>query len=351
MTQVVVGAPIRVAPFEGTGAEWDAAVRGMDGWTHFHLYGWRRVIESVFGHQCIYLVARDADGTIAGALPLVRVKSLVFGHFLVSMPFVNYGGPLGTPAAIVALAAAAEARARADRVKLLELRSRAALPIDMTVSTRKITVVLDMPAGDPDILWKKLDAKVRSQVRRPQKEGVTVKFGADQLAPFFGVFAHHMRDLGTPTQSRRLFEAIAAEFADDVWFGCAYKDGQPIAGGCGFRWGTEFEMTWASALNAYKQISPNMLLYWSFMERAVRDGVTLFNFGRCTPDAGTHRFKRQWGSRDEQLHWYDWSPSPAGTVATPSPHDGAYAWGPRLWKRMPVPLATILGPAIVRSIP
>jgi serine/alanine adding enzyme len=303
----------------------------------------------VFGHESVYLGARDAAGRLVGVLPLVRVRSVVFGHYLVSMPFLNYGGPVGSPEAIAALAAHAEELARRDRVKLLELRSRIALPVTLPVSLRKITVVLDIPSGGAPALWKQLDAKVRSQVRRPQKEGVTVRFGADQVGAFYSVFAHHMRDLGTPAQPRRLFEAIASAFGDDAWFGCAYLGDEPIAGGCGFRWGREFEMTWASALNAHKKVAANMLLYWAFMERAADAGLTVFNFGRCSPDAGTHRFKRQWGSRDEQLYWYGWSPA-AGTT-TPSPTDGAYAWGPRLWKRLPVPVATALGPHIVRAIP
>jgi serine/alanine adding enzyme len=339
---------ITVERYEGRPDEWDQFVRCAPGWTHFHLYGWRGVIERVFHHACVYLAARDEQGVMAGVLPLVRVKSAVFGHFLVSMPFLNYGGPLGSDDAIRALAEAAERQARQDRVKLLELRSRRPLPIALPVSTHKITVVLDLPA-DADRLFKQLDAKVRSQVRRPQKDGVTVRFGLDQLGPFFGVFAHHMRDLGTPTQSRRLFEAIAETFPGDVWFGCAYLGDQAIAGGCGFRWATEYEMTWASALAAHKKLSANMLLYWAFMERAVKEGVTLFNFGRCSPEGGTHRFKQQWGSRDEQLYWYHWSAA-AGTK-TPSPDDGAYSWGPRLWQHIPVPVATALGPRIVKFIP
>jgi FemAB-related protein (PEP-CTERM system-associated) len=346
MTSVVMTGVV-VEAFAGPDAEWDAFVRAAPGWTPFHLTAWRDVTTRVFGHESVYLAARQ-DGALVGVLPLIRVRG-VFGHFLVSMPFVNYGGPLGDTRAVAALAAEAERQARGDRAKLLELRSRAPLAIDLPVSTRKITVVLDLPAGDAPALWKGLDAKVRSQVRRPQKDGVTVRFGADQVAPFFSVFAHHMRDLGTPTQPRRLFEAIRASFGESVWFGCAYLNDEPIAGGCGFRWGNEFEMTWASALTAHKKLSPNMLLYWAFMERAATEGLTLFNFGRCSPGVGTHKFKRQWGSRDEQLHWYDWSPT-AGTT-TPSPDQGAYSWGPRLWKRLPVPLATALGPLIVRAIP
>jgi serine/alanine adding enzyme len=164
------------------------------------------------------------------------------------------------------------------------------------------------------------------------------------------VFAHHMRDLGTPTQPRALFEAIAAAFDQEVWFGCASLAGRPIACGCGFRWGDEFEMTWASALVEFNRLSANMGLYWAFMERAALEGCARFNFGRCTPGSGTHRYKQQWGGRDEQLHWYQWARK-EGAAATPSPDDGAYAWGPRVWKRLPVALATALGPRIVRGIP
>lgn len=341
---------MRVNTFTGTDAAWDVFVRSAPGWTPFHLAGWKTVIERVFGHECIYLAASDDSGRLAGVLPLVRVKSMVFGHFLVSMPFVNYGGPLGSDEAVRDLTSHAVTLAARDGARLLELRSRVPLPLDLPVSHRKVTVLLDLP-DDPEVLWKLLDAKVRSQVRRPRKEGVTVRFGPDQVAPFFEVFARHMRDLGTPTQPRQLFQVISDVFGEDVWFGCAYLGERPVACGCGFRWGHEFEMTWASSLVELKRIAPNMLLYWSFMERAIGQGVTLFNFGRCTPGSGTHRFKLQWGARDEQLWWYARSADGDSVASTPSPHDSSYAWGPRVWKHLPTTLATALGPRIVRYIP
>ena len=339
---------VQVDRFEGSAAEWDEFVRRQTGWTHCHLFGWQGVISATLGHQCLYLAARNDRGELAGILPLVRVKSLLFGHYLVSMPFLNYGGPLGGEEAVLALSARAAQIAATDGVKLLELRSRIQLPVSLAVSHRKITVLLDLPSGQPEQLWKQLDAKLRSQVRRPQKEGVTVRFGLDQVDPFFEVFSQHMRDLGTPTMPSSFFEEIARVFPDSAWFGCAYLNETPIACGAGFQWDREFEMTWASALSAHNRIAPNMLLYWSFMERAAREGLGVFNFGRCTPGGGTHRFKSQWGSRDEQLSWYQQA---RGKASTPSPTDGAYAWGPRLWRRLPMAVANRLGPRIVRFIP
>lgn len=306
-------------------------------------------MERVYGHECIYLAARDARDSLVGVLPLVRVRSVLFGHYVVSMPFVNYGGPIGTPGAARALGAAAAERARADGAKLLELRARARQPVDLPVSHRKITVALDIPPEGSEAMFKKLDAKVRSQVRRPAKEGITYRFGTDQVAPFFAVFAEHMRDLGTPTQPLALFRELARTFPESAWFGCAYLGETPIACGCGFRWENEFEMTWASSLRAHSKTSANMGLYWAFMEKAAASGATVFNFGRCTPGGGTHKYKRQWGGRDEPLWWYQWSASPA--VSTPSPDDGAYSWGPRLWRRLPLPVANLIGPCLVKYIP
>lgn len=332
------------------GAAWNTFVRSQKGWTHFHLHEWKQVVESVFGHECLYLAQLGEDDRIEGVLPLVRVKSRVFGHFLVSMPFLNYGGPLGNPDAVRRLADHASTLARSDHADLLELRSRCELDIGFDVSFRKITVVLDLPENDPDLLWKSFKAKLRSQIRRPRKEGVEIRHGRDQISPFFEVFCRHMRDLGTPTQPLRLFDTIADTFSDDVWCACAYQNDAPIAAGLGFRWGDEVEMTWASALKEHSRIAPNMLLYWSFMEKAVNEGAKLFNFGRCTPGSGTHRFKLQWGSREEPLWWYR-AQEAGEKVSTPSPQDSKYSWGPRIWKHLPVPVANLIGPRVVRYIP
>jgi serine/alanine adding enzyme len=340
---------IEVARFIGTPAAWDDYARRQAGFTHFHLYGWKRVMEQALGHETLYLGARGQAGTLEGILPLVRVRSLVFGHYLVSMPFLNYGGPLGSDAGLTALGRAAATLAKRERVKLLELRSRRALPIDLPASHRKVTVVLGLPDTTEELM-SRFPAKLRSQVRRPAKDGIAFKFGPDQVTPFFEVFSRHMHELGTPTQGRRLFEVIAEEFGDSAWFGCAYLGDRAIAAGAGFEWGGEVEMTWASSLAEFNRTSANMGLYGAFMERAIQRGLSVFNFGRCTPGTGTHRFKLQWGGSEEPLWWYQGG-AHAGAGATPSPDHGAWSWGPRIWRKLPVPLATALGPRVVRFIP
>ncbi len=341
---------LTVRRFDGPAGEWDAFLGTQPDATHFHRLGWSRVLQGSLRHQSVPLAAVDASGALHGVLPLASVNSLIFGRYLVSMPFVSYGGPLGTDEAVLALTAEAVSRAKLGRAKLLELRSRRELPIGLVPSLRKITVVLDLP-NDPAVLLKGFSAKLRSQIRKPEKEGVSVRFGADQVEPFYAVFSRHMRDLGTPVMPRAWFKMIAAEFPEDAWFGCAWLNGAPVACGAGFRWADEFEITWASALKEHNRLAPNMLLYAAFMDRSIEHGVRRFNFGRCTPESGTHRFKRQWGGRDEPLYWYQWSPGAQAPAATPNPDQGMLALGPRLWRHLPLVVANWIGPRVVRGIP
>ena len=339
---------ISVAPLDGSVSEWDAFAASAPESTFCHLAGWRAVMASVLGHDCPYAVATDDAGTWRGLLPLVRVRSPLFGHYLVSLPFLNGGGPLGAPDAVAALADHAMGLARRMNVDLLELRTRHLVASPLRVSDRKLSVRLDLPAA-AESLWRQFPAKLRSQIRRSQKEALEARFGADQLEPFYEVFRRNMRSLGTPVLPRAFFERIAATFGDVVVFGAVYQRAQPVAAGCGFAWRDEFEMTWASSLREHSRLAPNMLLYWSFMERMIARGVRVFDFGRCTPGSGTHRFKRQWGGADVPLPWLQWSPR--DVASTPSPERPLYRLATGVWRRLPLAVTNRVGPFLARQLP
>ena len=72
-------------------SRWDEFVSACPEATFFHRAGWKTVIERAFGHRAKFLYA-ESDGRIEAVLPLAEVKSILFGHFLVSLPFCVYGG-------------------------------------------------------------------------------------------------------------------------------------------------------------------------------------------------------------------------------------------------------------------
>jgi len=311
-----------------------------------HLGGWGTVFSEALGLKPRFVTA-SLGGVLKGVLPLVQMPRLGPGHVLISMPYLNYGGPLGPPEVRSALAEWARERAHASGARYLEIRSRIPIEAGLASSRDKITVVLPLP-DDPEVLFREqFKAKLRSQIRRPMKEGMEVRFGAGEMKAFYEVFSRNMRDLGTPVLPRSVWEVLLRVLPAEVDFGVVYYEGAPVAAGCGFHFRGEFEMTWASSLREANRMAPNMLLYWSFIERCIERGHEAFNFGRCTPGGGTHRFKSQWGGEDEPLPWLQWPPE----IAAASPDSGVFQKAVRIWQRLPLPVANRLGPLLARRIP
>jgi len=348
--QATASSPIAISAAERPAGEaWDALVERDPHGTFCQLSGWKEVMKDGLGHQVIQLEARDADGVLRGLLPLVRVRSLLSGRSLISMPFLNYGGPVGTPEARERLLAEAVEMAESERIDVLEIRARVPVAGPPTSAPAKVMSLLDLP-DTVEALWSDtFRAKLRSQIRRPIKEGMKLRAGPDQLDAFYTVFKQNMRDLGTPVLPRRFFESLRSTFPDEALFTAVYHEEMPVAGGCGLLWRGEFEITWASSLREFNRMSPNMLLYAGTMEEVIRRGGSTFNFGRSTPGGGTHRFKRQWGGRDVPLPWFVRSRRSNETGTRPAGRAHDLAAG--AWQRMPLPLADRLGPVLARWLP
>ena len=341
---------LTVEPFEGDAVAWDSTLESLDGGTFCHRYGWRHVMEDALGHETSWWVARDASGVAHGVLPLVRVRSRLFGDYLVSMPFLNYGGPVGTESSRIRLAEASSAQAKALGVDLLELRTRSELVgSELVENVRKVTVLKALPDTTEELWDTGIKAKLRSQIRRPMKEGMEIRFGRELVEPFYEVFSATMRNLGTPALPIHFFSAISSAFPDSCLFAVVELDGVPVASGCGLFWNGEFEITWAGSSREHARMAPNMLLYWGMMEECVRRGLDTFNFGRCSPESGTHRFKRQWGSEDHPLPWLQWSPS--GVPSTPDPSSPKFQAATTVWSRLPLSVTNVIGPRLSRLIP
>jgi serine/alanine adding enzyme len=345
---VVTAARLHVQDFRGEDADWNAFVADQAGASFCHLAAWRGIMADVMGQEPVYRLALDDEGRWRGALPLVRVRSMLFGHYIVSMPFLNYGGPLGDEDARAALARDAMQLARSSGAGLLELRARGRPVPGLRLVVRKVTVTLPLP-GTADALWAAFPSKLRTKIRRPGKEGMAVRFGAETRPAFYEVFCQNMRDLGTPVLPAALFQRIERDLGDDVVFGAVYQGDVAVAAGCALIHGREMEMTWSSSLRRFNRFKPIMLLYWAFMERAVQRGLSVFNFGRCTPGGGTHDFKLQWGGEDEPLPWGQWSAR--GLDATPNPTRPAYRLAAGVWSHLPRVVSDRLGPPLARRIP
>ena len=329
--------------------EWDRYVEASPDATGYHLTLWRPVFEQVFRHRMVNLAALR-DGRVAGILPFVLFRSLVFGRFAVSLPFVNYGGVVADDEAVAqALLDRAVDVARAEGAKHLELRHVRRRFSQLPDKRHKVSMTLALPET-ADLLWNALDRKARNQVRKAEKSGLSARSGGIELLDgFYSVFAENMRDLGTPVYPKAFFAAVLQAFPRDARIFQVLADDQVIAASVTYAWRHTVEVPWASSLRSHRDKSPNNLLYWAMLRQAADDKREIFDFGRSTPDEGTFHFKRQWGAVPGPMHWEYWLAS--GTLPDQSPANPKFRAAIAAWQRLPLAVANRLGPSIVRNIP
>ena len=326
---------------------WDLYVAGHAEGSAYHVWPWRQVFERAFGHRCVYLIARAGEH-VRGVLPLVHINSLLFGRTLTSLPFVNYGGLLASDDdAAQALLDAAAAQARLARCRYVELRHAARRFPSLPCRQHKVAMLLRLAGVD----WSSLDKKVRNQIRKAEKSGLTIQSGGTELlGEFYAVFARNMRDLGTPVYSPALFEQTLRTFPATARIHLVRLGSIPVAAGFTLRSRGRMEIPWASSIRDYNSLCPNHLLYWTVIQHAIETGCEIFDFGRSTPDEGTFKFKEQWGARPLELHW-EYILEPGSALPDTSPANPKFHMAIELWKRLPLALATRVGPHIVRGIP
>jgi FemAB-related protein (PEP-CTERM system-associated) len=316
----------------------------------YHLAPFRSFVEDVSGNRSEYLAVRD-HGRLVGVLPLVELRSRLFGHYFVSLPYFNHCGVLADSDEIRHFLADGAVQAARNRgASHVELRHLDGSTIDWPVKSTKDELFLDLP-GTPDALMASFRSKLRSQIRRPEKEGVTARIGGGELLDaFYAVFSRNMRDLGTPVYARRFFAEFMARFGGLARIAVCEWRGQSVAAGIVIGWRDTLEIPWASSLREFNHVSPNMLLYWTVLSYAIGAGYRRFDFGRSTRGGGTWNFKAQWGARPVPLNWYYYVDG-GGELPELNPDNPKYRLAINIWRRLPLAIANRVGPYLVRNLP
>jgi FemAB-related protein (PEP-CTERM system-associated) len=328
---------------------WNYYVESNPAASIYHRAEWKDLIHNVFGHDGYYFYAHH-NGEITGVLPLVRLKSWLFGDFMVSMPYFNSGGAIANNLSIEQkLMQAANNHAENLDIEHIEYRDdivREGLP----VRTEKVNMILSLPDTHQK-LWNTFTSKLRSQIRRPQREKTQVTFGGKEcLDDFYTVFARNMRDLGTPVYGKSFFNKILQKFAEHSKIVVVRMEEKPVAAAFLLGYNNTLEIPWASTIKDVNHLSMNMLLYWEVLKFAIENQYRYFDFGRSSKASGTFRFKQQWGAKPKQLYWHYWL---SGNAELPelNPNNPKFALAINIWKRLPIKITKLLGPIIVRNLP
>lgn len=329
-------------------ARWDRFVFAHPEATFFHRAGWQGILERVFGHATHYLLA-EQGAEIVGVLPLAQVKSLLFGHSLVSLPFAVYAGVVAQSEEVAqALEAEADRLGRQLGAQHLELRQLSrrheGWPRQELYVTFRKTLLPDDEAN-----MQAIPRKQRAMVRKGIKNGLTAGFD-DGVDRFFDLFAGNVHRHGTPALPKRYFTELRKVFGTDCSvMTVASAEGKPLSSVLSFYFHDEILPFYAGDDVAARDLAANDFKYWELMRHAVARGIKIFDYGRSKVDTGPYAFKKNWGFEPQALQ-YEYRLYKRDQVPANNPSNPKYKLMIEAWRRLPLPVANWLGPHIVRSL-
>lgn len=321
---------------------------------------WSTVMNTSLNHTPYLIVLEKGEKPFA-FLSMSLIKG-VSSRYLISNSYLNYGG-------VVFLEEAEKEGTRTkknleekilDKVKVIadqqdvdyvELRSIHLIENVhfKTHNSSKLNAPLPLKA-DSDTMWGSLTSSTRNQIRKGMKSDLTIDWGGSELAAdFYQVFSRNMRDLGSPAFPKTLFETIAQTFPIDAEFCVVRKGKKPIASALLLHGKSITEVPSASCLREFNSLNANMLLYWNLVCRAIERKQSVFDMGRCNPNSGPARFKKNWGANLTPVAWSYYIRK--GNPNSSRRESKKFRYFILIWKKMPVFVTNIVGPYIVKKLP
>lgn len=343
---------ITIKEFQDTFSnEWDEYVYSSPKTTFCHLIGWKNVIEKTFGHRSLYCYA-ESDGKICGILPLFLIKSILFGKFLVSIPFAVYGGICADNAEIENLLYnKATEIAKSTEVDYLELRNIERNGNNLPQSELYVTFLQEL-FNDPDKNLNAMPRETRRLIRKANSAGLTAVIDRNDMDLFYKIYSTSVKELGTPVFPKGLFKNFLKEFPDQSNIVKVYYDDRVIASVLVFYFKDRVMPYYGGALREYNnnKIAPNNFMYWELMKYGIENGYKIFDFGRSKVDTGPYHFKRHFGMTPTPLN-YQYYLVRKKELPNLNPTNSKFQFMIKLWQKLPLSIANRLGPHIVKYIP
>lgn len=335
---------------ETDGKAWDEFVCRQEQASFYHLFGWKALNESCFGHQTFYLAAVE-EGRIRGVFPLVYLKGRIFGEILCSLPFVNYGGPCADePGVEQLLLDEAKTIVERHRIDYLEIRSTRKLDGDLQTSEHKVSITVTLD-NNPDVIWDAFKTGHRKHIRQAYKQGLTVRCGGVELLDtFYDILSESWKNLGTPLYQKSYFERVMKTFPEGTRIFVVDYQGVPVSAALDGYFHGIVEGMWLGTRPKYRQLESSYVLYWEMIKDSCQRGFQRFHLGRSTVDSGGETFKKKWNAYSTQLYWQyivrNGRSMPQLNVGNPK-----FKLAMSAWRMLPMPITRVLGPLVAREIP
>ncbi len=322
-----------------------------DASTPFHRPAWLAAVQAACGQRGVYLLAERMGG-LCGLLPLTEMRSALFGKGLAATGFGVGGGIVADDHGTrKTLAEGAIAHARALGFPSIDLRG-GALPIaaEWTIDETTYNGFSCDLADNDEAQLKAVPRKQRAEVRKGLAGDLVVETGRERRDRdwHYAVYSESVRNLGTPVFPRQLFAEMLDRFGDDADILTVLHKGAPVASVFSFYHRGTVLPYWGGGVHAARALRANERLYFALMGHARSRGCTRFDFGRSKTGTGPWSYKKNWGFVPEPLRYAHWSAD--GERRDMNPDSPKYRAMVNGWKKLPLPLANLIGPWISRDL-
>jgi FemAB-related protein (PEP-CTERM system-associated) len=336
---------------------WDDYVASHKDATPYHRFAWGLACAEAYQQKQHYLIAWDDADKIVGVLPSIRFKRPFSKGSFCALPYCDTGYAIGDNAQIETQLIS-HLRAESEQASTaIEIRDVAREPTSKDALNEGLKVVMRLPLPeDSDTLLASFKSKLRSQIRKSEKNGLTFKLSdswashQSLLDDFYHVFKQNMRQLASPVHAKAWFTQILTHYDTNARLSVVYTNDIPIGCGIVLINGSTAAIPWASTVASYNRLAPNMMLYWSLLANVTDNGQKTFDFGRSTYGEGTYKFKSQWGALPYKLGWHDGTPHQAEEAYVPATDNRLRLLAESIWPKLPLGMTVALGSAVRKYI-
>ncbi len=331
--------------------DWDARLPDLPASSFFLTAAWAKVLAESYGYEPLYFTACDGD-RVTLLMPMMGVTSRLTGRRGVSLPFTDQCPTFALSQEDFLLAQRRVIGHGKDRGwRYVEWRSDRHFGPDVPFWDEFYTHTIDL-GREEKVLFSGLSDNNRRNVRKASREGVTVRFERtpEALRAFYRLNLITRKRHGLPPQPFKFFENLN-EFVISKELGViasAYHQGKAVACSVFLQFGGEAIFKYGASDMSFQYLRPNNLLMWEACAFFARQGVRTLNLGRTDLwDDGLLRFKRTWGAEEALIRYYRYD---LGKDAFVRKRAGAGAWYPKVFARVPIPLARLIGRFAYRHV-
>ncbi len=319
----------------------------------FHTPGWLQALRRTYGYVPVAYTTTPPGRDLTNGLVLCRVRSLLTGRRLVSLPFSDHCEALiDNPDDLALLLRSLELDGTTEAWNYVEIRSRTAAGVPPPCSKPADAFYLhtiDLTPRLEEIFQRLHKNCTQRKIRRAEREGLTYEEGRSQvlLEKFYRLLLRTRRRHQLPPHPRAWFRNLVDCLGDQVKIRVASKDGQPIASILTLTFKDALTYKYGCSDQRFHNLGGMHLLLWRTIQEGKQIHARELDLGRTDADNhGLIAFKDRWGAAKCHLTYWRYPAQPVPATST----GWRMQMARKVFSRIPDNLLVVTGKVFYRHI-